>query len=612
MESWNFFTAKELRPSGWLRRQLEIQATGLCGNLDKVWPDVRDSAWIGGSAEGWERVPYWLDGFLPLAYLLDDAGMIARAQKYVDAILAHQREDGWICPCEEDKIPHYDNWAVQLIAKVLVVYYDCSGDERAPLAVYRIMKNYHTLLSCGKIKLFDWGKMRWFEAFVTLNFLWDRYGEAWIRDLARILREQGTDYRTLVAHWQEPKNEWTHFTHVVNLAMMLKYEAISYELLGEEYTDAAERLLEELTAHHGTPFALFTGDECLSGLSPIQGTELCAVCEGMYAYEWLYAKTGDKKWAERLELLAFNALPATLSDDMWAHQYVQMSNQIAATRQSPRPIFRTNNGEANLFGLEPNFGCCTANFAQGWPKLALSTFLYREDTVLSALPCPATLTTKDYSISLETEYPFSLTLHYRIRASAPFLFKIRVPSFAQNLRLNGAPHEKTDTLTFAIAANEEREITLAFDCAPTLVARPNELFCAQSGSLLFSLPIAYEKRAWEYEKDGVLRKFPYCDYEYLPRSPWAYAFGSPSLTRREGAVGEIPFDSQNPPVFLEADMVPIAWGYEEGFGDVCAKRPQDTTPLSAAEKIRLVPYGCAKLRMTEMPLIKLSEEKEKL
>ena len=74
MESWNFFTAKELRPSGWLRRQLEIQATGLCGNLDKVWPDVRDSAWIGGSAEGWERVPYWLDGFLPLAYLLSIAG----------------------------------------------------------------------------------------------------------------------------------------------------------------------------------------------------------------------------------------------------------------------------------------------------------------------------------------------------------------------------------------------------------------------------------------------------------------------------------------------------------------------------------------------------------
>ena len=64
------FTSKELKPAGWLRRQLEIQAKGLSGNLDKVWRDVRDSAWIGGDADGWERVPYWLDGFIPLAYLL--------------------------------------------------------------------------------------------------------------------------------------------------------------------------------------------------------------------------------------------------------------------------------------------------------------------------------------------------------------------------------------------------------------------------------------------------------------------------------------------------------------------------------------------------------------
>ena len=87
MSNWNFYTTKEIKPTGWLRRQLEIQAEGLSGNLDKIWPDVRDSAWIGGSREGWERVPYWLDGFIPLAYLLDDQHMIAQAQKYINAIM---------------------------------------------------------------------------------------------------------------------------------------------------------------------------------------------------------------------------------------------------------------------------------------------------------------------------------------------------------------------------------------------------------------------------------------------------------------------------------------------------------------------------------------------
>ena len=64
--------------------------------------------------------------------------------------------------------------------------------------------------------------------------------------------------------------------------------------------------------HHGMPVGTFTGDECISGRSPIQGVELCAVVELMYSFEWLYAVTGDKKWAELLEKVALNALPAAV------------------------------------------------------------------------------------------------------------------------------------------------------------------------------------------------------------------------------------------------------------------------------------------------------------
>ena len=103
MSKWNFYTSKSIKPEGWLRRQLEIQAEGLSGNLHKIWPDIRDSAWIGGNREGWERVPYWLDGFIPLAYLLENEDMIATVKKYIDAIVSSQEDDGWICPCEKEK-----------------------------------------------------------------------------------------------------------------------------------------------------------------------------------------------------------------------------------------------------------------------------------------------------------------------------------------------------------------------------------------------------------------------------------------------------------------------------------------------------------------------------
>src|SRR5262249_22491726 len=72
-----------IRPAGWLAGQLRIQASGLSGHLDEFWPDIADSAWFGGQAEGWERVPYWLDGLVPLAYVLDDAALKAKVTRAI-------------------------------------------------------------------------------------------------------------------------------------------------------------------------------------------------------------------------------------------------------------------------------------------------------------------------------------------------------------------------------------------------------------------------------------------------------------------------------------------------------------------------------------------------
>ena len=108
---------------------------------------------------------------------------------------------------------------------------------------------------------------------------------------------------------------------------------------------------------------------------------LCAVVEQMYSFEQLFSYTGSPKWLERLEVLAFNALPATFSDDMWAHQYDQLSNQINCIAFPLLSHFISNSVDAHLFGLEPNYGCCTANLSQGFPKFTLSAFAHNGDTV---------------------------------------------------------------------------------------------------------------------------------------------------------------------------------------------------------------------------------------
>lgn len=93
----------QVTPAGWLRSQLQIQVNGLTGHLQEFWPDVARSQWIGGDVEGWERGPYWLDGLVPLAHLLDDRRLQDVARFWVDRILASQRPDGWLGPVHDKR-----------------------------------------------------------------------------------------------------------------------------------------------------------------------------------------------------------------------------------------------------------------------------------------------------------------------------------------------------------------------------------------------------------------------------------------------------------------------------------------------------------------------------
>lgn len=605
---YSYYTNNAVKPRGWLLRQLQIQAQGLSGNLDKVWPDVRDSAWIGGSREGWERVPYWLDGFIPLAYLLDDRDMIARADKYVDAILDRQCGDGWICPCTAEERGGYDLWAVLLIGKVLTVYCEHTGSQPAEDALYRAMKNLHDLLTRGEVRLFDWGKHRWFEGFIPLQFLYDCRGEDWILDLGRLLRAQGADYTKLIKLWERPLNKWSQETHIVNLAMMLKFEAVSAKLLGEKRSNQAGKLWRVLEKYNGTAVGCFTGDECLSGLANNQGTELCSVVELMYSCELLYAITGDGVWADRLEKLAFNALPAAISDDMWTHQYDQMVNQIACVPFPGKSHFRTNDSEAHLFGLEPNYGCCTANFNQGWPKLAESIFLRGERGITCAMLLPARLETEidgvAVSVTVETDYPFRHHAAITVETAAPvdFSLKLRIPKWTKTLTVNGEVRPVSAEYAVDRCWKGMQTLNIALSDTPGLVRRPGGLRTVVYGPLVFSLPIEARYERKEYTRDGVERKFPYCDYALHPVSPWNYGFAGDSFAVQEHSGDAYPFSSRNPRLTLEATLCPVNWGCADGYETVAAVKPVSSVPVGEAERKQLYPYGCAKLRMTELPV----------
>lgn len=584
----------DIVPEGWFRRQLVLQAQGLHGNLDKVWPDVRDSKWFGGDRDGWERVPYFLDGFVPLAYLLGDGELKTRAERYIGLILDCQAEDGCFYPKNTEK-KNGDIWSIFLILKVLTEYADCSGESaRIEEAVRRALLFLDGYI-CQKPP-FDWAAARWYECLVSVLWLYRRRREEWLVRFAKRLKILGYDFGGAVALWDAPRDEWSFETHVVNIAMALKSEALYCELTGEKAEGLAERMLDRLFQSHGTAYCHFTGDECLSGTSPSQGSELCGIVEAMYSYEWLLRLTGEAKWGDLLESLAFNALPAAVTADMWGHQYDQQVNQIACKRFA-RQIFRSNGAEANLFGLEPNFGCCTANFGQGWPKFLWTAFLRKGNLPVVCSPLPATVRYGDMTLHCGSEYPFRD--RFSLTATKDCEALVRVPAWTEPV-CSASYSMEEGYLRVRLHAGEAAYIT--FPRRVRLESRPGERWCVKCGPLLFAYPVAYREEKYEYVRDGVERKDPYCDRAYLTDGEWRYALATANadaFTVEEHPIPEMPFDRLAPAVTIATKLAPVEWEYEEGYDCVAAARA-GTKRRGADVAAKLFPYGATYLKIAEM------------
>ena len=95
------------------------------------------NAWLGGDGDAWERGPYWIDGLLPLAYILNDETLKAKAQKWVEAILSSQQENGYFGPAKSNPYVYglqrgkaKDWWPKMVGLKIMKQYYMATGDKR--------------------------------------------------------------------------------------------------------------------------------------------------------------------------------------------------------------------------------------------------------------------------------------------------------------------------------------------------------------------------------------------------------------------------------------------------------------------------------------------------
>jgi uncharacterized protein len=609
-----------IRPAGWLRRQLQIQANGLGGHLDETWPDVGpNSGWLGGTGEAWERGPYFLDGLVPLAYLLADPALKAKAQKYVDWTLNNTASTGMIGPKGND-----DWWPRMVMLKVLTQYHEATGDSR----VIPVMDRYFAYQSSElpKRPLEAWGKYRWQDEVLSVAWLYNRTGKRDLLHTAQLLHDQGYEWRSQFENFQYKEKQTAAMlkikegaplpnrgmeTHGVNNAMGLKSSAV-WGLFSKNDADRAgvSRQLETLDEYHGIPNGMFSADEHLAGRNPSQGIELCAVVEQMFSLEQALAILGDAALGDRLEKIAFNALPGAFTDDMWAHQYDQEPNQIQCSlRQRP---WSTNGPESNLYGLDPNFGCCTANMHQGWPKLTSSLWMSDgEGGLVASVYAPSEVHATvgrgtPVVIEEETMYPFSGEIKLRIRSeeSVHFPLRLRIPMWAEqsSVLVNGKRVGTPQAGSFAVIErrwqpNDQIEINLPMK--PRLTHGYHKSATVERGPLIFSLAISEQ---WEkFRTRGMT-----ADWAVNPKSDWNYALAvnpctaDSALSVVEHSSAKDVFTLEGAPVHIVAKGKKIPeWKEEDGVALPVPQSPvQSNEPV---ETLKLVPYAAAKLRITAFP-----------
>lgn len=617
-----------IQPRGWLKEQLLRMAKGMTGHLDTLYPLVmgKRNGWLGGDGDVWERGPYWLDGLVPLAYILNDPALKSKAKPWIEWALTHQDTSGYFGPVPPLDEPRdekglqrglaRDWWPKMVMLKVLKQYYEATRDVRVLKLMTAYFKYQLTHLPVTRLDHWSfWGAQRGGDNLQVVYWLYDHTGDEFLLRLARLIHAQTTDWTGIFDKGDLLKGYFT--LHGVNLAQGIKEPVVYYQQDSDiKYLDAVRKGFKDIELYHGQPQGLFGADEWLHGRSPTQGSELCTAVEMMFSLESILQITGDMRYADHLEKVAFNALPTQSDSAYMARQYYQQPNQVMISRDE-RNFYTSHHGTDLCYGLLTGYACCTSNMHQGWPKFTQNLWYATATGGLAAVVyAPSVVNArvnggKAVTVTETTNYPFEEDIRFRInvKTETSFQLSLRIPSWCQNpsITINGKAI-RLDAGQHVISLNrlwkDGDAIDLHLSMHMAYQTWNENALSVERGPLVYALGIKSENKRVRGTDD-------YGDYtEVLPLGPWNYAlvkgksFLDSAHVRVLTHTGNFnyPWSQEKPPVEIELSARRLQnWQlYLQSAGPLpySSYEAAENTPL---EIVRLIPYGCTNLRISEFP-----------
>jgi Beta-L-arabinofuranosidase, GH127 catalytic domain/Beta-L-arabinofuranosidase, GH127 middle domain len=635
-----------VKPKGWLLNQLRIMRDGSTGHLDEIHNKIKnDNGWLGGKGDGWEETPYWLDGAVPLAYLLDDNHLKEKVLSYINWTLDNQRPSGYFGPITKweretgkrlsvDSCGYGEDWWPKMIMlKVLQQYYTATNDGRViPFMTKYFHYQLKALDNCQVGKWTEWAQARGADNILVAQWLYGITKDESLLRLAALLQQQSFKWsewflgRDWVINAATHQNNVAWMTrHGVNVGMGIKDPAVQYQRTGDKkYLQALNTGFRDLMTLHGLPFGMFSADEDLHGNDPTQGTELCAIVESMFSLEQAIGITGNTRYMDALERMTFNALPAQTTDDYNNKQYFQIANQVNIKRGVFNFSLPFERGMNNVLGMRSGYTCCLANMHQGWTKFASHLWYSTPDKGLAALHfSPNQVKTKvgkentELTIEESTDYPFGDMIVFKITTenNVSFPFHIRIPQWCKEavITLNGQPFSK-ETGGQVIIINRVwkngDQLRLQFPMMVTTTNWGGNSRAIERGPLVYALKLAEQWQKETDEKEGDY-------YNVTTNESWNYGlldsmvkYSAKAVQVREDirVTDNFVWNLAHAPTELKvlAKKIPD-WKI---VNDVA---PQPVTARDGLymgkteeriEVITLVPYGCTKLRIVAFPVVR--------
>ncbi|MET6996110.1 beta-L-arabinofuranosidase domain-containing protein [Chitinophaga defluvii] len=625
-----------IRADGWLKEMLLRQKSGATGQLDKLYPQVmgQRNGWLGGDGDQWERGPYWIDGLLPLAYILDDKELIAKTKPWIEWALNSQQPDGYFGPSKDygpesgvQRDNSHDWWPKMVMLKVLKQYYAATGDQRVIDLMTRYFRYQLKELPAKPLDNWTfWAKYRGGDNLIIVYWLYNITHDAFLLELGDLIHRQTFDYTTAFLERKMLSTQGS--IHCVNLAQGIKEPVIYYQHHPEpKYLDAVKTGFADIRQFNGMAHGLYGGDETLHGNNPTQGSEFCTAVEMMFSLESMLEITGQVDFADHLEKIAFNALPAQATDDFMCRQYFQQANQVMATNKMRN--FETNHDGTDVcYGLLTGFPCCTANMHQGWPKFTQNLWYATADSGLAALVySPSEVKTsvadgKTVVVKETTNYPFSEDIRFTLTmekksAGVTFPFHLRIPAWCNNatVKINGEIWKQS-------AGNQIVKINRKWKSGDVVeLLLPMHIFrntwyegsiSVERGPITYGLKIGEEmKLVKNTNPPGSYGGDEF--YEVRPTTPWNYGLIRTDDDKMETAyqvkkkdkVNNYPWNLEHAPISIttRAKRIPSWQLYNEMAGPLPFSMTYRFEAAKEEEEITLVPYGCTNLRISQFPVV---------